>query len=113
MWTLYRRDDPLLFESEHGWKGVSMTHIRWALTSQQCDFITFSFDYGLALPWHPVPTPWRVPSRAAVYEPLSWLFKGLQFTMFGLWPKGFVLTSLACHTLVLTQPHAREPAWEA
>jgi hypothetical protein len=29
-------DDPENFEQAHGWKGLRLRHLRWALTSQQC-----------------------------------------------------------------------------
>lgn len=39
-------------------------------------------------------------ASAAVYEPLAWLFKGLQYALFGLEAKGFAAVSACCHALV-------------
>ena len=56
-----------------------------------------------------VHTPPPAVHRAAVYEPLAWVAKGAQYAAFGLWPKGFVLVSLACHTAVRVSATAHEP----
>jgi hypothetical protein len=49
-------------------------------------------------------------ARAAVYEPVAWLAKGVQYELFGLNPKGFVACSLLLHFAARHASRALRPA---
>ena len=62
-------DDPIHFLNVPGWKGLGWGHIRWMFTA---------LHLGL-------------------YHPLSWLSLGLDYTLWGLEPFGYHLTSTLIH----------------
>jgi tetratricopeptide (TPR) repeat protein len=62
-------DDDLNFTDNPDYRGLSPAHLRWMFTT---------FHMGL-------------------YQPLSWLTLGLDYTLWGLHPSGYHLTSLLLH----------------
>lgn len=68
-WLNY--DDPMFLLGETGWRGLGLQHIRWAFASHV----------------------------GSVYQPLAWLSYGLDFTLWGMDPRGFHLQSVLWHAL--------------
>lgn len=105
-------DDPQNFEDTHGWKGLRIENVKWAFVAQRCSSLSpleLLVDPFAAT--HPLRLMLRNPFSAAVFEPVAWLFKGLQFVAFNssLNPKAFVVTSAACHSLVRALRRSEPP----